>query len=119
MITFGTGPDAAIPISDPVPDPRWFSAPSERANLERALDYMGLRPGRPLLGAPVDSALCVATNDPDAPLVEVALAGASEGAALSVGDEAPDFALPDLDGRWRRLSERRGRPVLLTFFASW
>jgi len=70
-------------------------------------------------GAPVDSALCVATNDPDAPLVEVALAGASEGAALSVGDEAPDFALPDLDGRWRRLSERRGRPVLLTFFASW
>jgi len=35
---------------------------------------------------------------------------------LSVGDEAPDFALPDHTGAVRRLSEFRGRPVVLWFY---
>lgn len=33
--------------------------------------------------------------------------------------EAPAFALPDLAGRVRRLSEFRGRPVLVNFWAVW
>ena len=33
--------------------------------------------------------------------------------------EAPDFALPDLAGRVHRLSEHRGRKVLLVAYASW
>jgi hypothetical protein len=33
--------------------------------------------------------------------------------------EAPDFALPDLAGRVHRLSEHRGRKVLLASWASW
>ena len=33
--------------------------------------------------------------------------------------EAPDFALPDLDGRTRTLSEHRGRKVLVATWASW
>jgi peroxiredoxin len=36
-----------------------------------------------------------------------------------VGEAAPDFALPDLDGRKVTLSEFRGRATVLTFFASW
>jgi hypothetical protein len=32
---------------------------------------------------------------------------------------APDFALPDLDGRMHRLSEHRGTKVLLVVWASW
>lgn len=32
---------------------------------------------------------------------------------------APDFALPDLDGRLHALSEHRGKKVLLVVFASW
>jgi hypothetical protein len=32
---------------------------------------------------------------------------------------APDFALPDLDGRVHRLSEHRGKKVLLVAYASW
>ena len=32
---------------------------------------------------------------------------------------APDFALPDLAGRVRRLSEQRGKKVLLVAYASW
>lgn len=33
--------------------------------------------------------------------------------------EAPDFELPDLDGKRRRLTEFRGKKVLLHAFASW
>lgn len=33
--------------------------------------------------------------------------------------QAPDFALPDLAGRIHRLSELRGRKVLLAAYASW
>jgi hypothetical protein len=32
---------------------------------------------------------------------------------------APDFALPDLEGRPHRLSEHRGKKVLLVAYASW
>jgi hypothetical protein len=33
--------------------------------------------------------------------------------------EAPDFELPDLDGRSHRLSDYRGKKVLLAAWASW
>lgn len=33
--------------------------------------------------------------------------------------EAPDFTLPDLDGRPHSLSEHRGKKVLLAAYASW
>jgi peroxiredoxin Q/BCP len=35
---------------------------------------------------------------------------------LSVGDFAPDFTLPDQDGRERTLSDYRGSPVVLYFY---
>ncbi len=33
--------------------------------------------------------------------------------------EAPDFTLPDLDGRLHSLAQHRGKKVLLVAFASW
>ena len=33
--------------------------------------------------------------------------------------EAPDFELPDLSGRRHRLTEQRGKKVLLIAWASW
>ena len=33
--------------------------------------------------------------------------------------QAPDFALPDLDGRLRTLREHRGKKILLVAWASW
>ncbi len=35
------------------------------------------------------------------------------------GEPAPDFALRDLDGRPARLSDHRGQPVLINFWATW
>jgi hypothetical protein len=44
--------------------------------------------------------------------------GPSAGTGLSSA-EAPDFALPDLDGTMHRLSGYRGQKVLLLAWASW
>jgi len=37
----------------------------------------------------------------------------------TIGEPAPDFTLPNLDGQKVRLSQFRGKVVVLTFFASW
>lgn len=51
MVTFGTNPSMAIPISGRVPDPNTASDP---ASVRKALDYMGLRPGQAMLGHPIN-----------------------------------------------------------------
>ena len=53
-ITFGTNPSMSAPIGGAVPDPGSVTDAADRAALERALRYMGLRPGQRLLGHPVD-----------------------------------------------------------------
>ncbi len=40
----------------------------------------------------------------------------AESTAVQVGQPAPDFTLPDGDGRQWRLSDRRGRVVVLLFY---
>ena len=54
MITFGTNPGMGIPISAPVPAPSQIADPDARAALEKALKYMGLEGGKPLVGHKVD-----------------------------------------------------------------
>jgi 3-isopropylmalate/(R)-2-methylmalate dehydratase large subunit len=53
MITYGTNPGMGIGINGRVPDPAALGEASQRAALEKALGYMGLRPGQPLAGQPV------------------------------------------------------------------
>jgi hypothetical protein len=45
--------------------------------------------------------------------------GAGERARALGSLEAPDFTLPDLEGRLNSLSAQRGRKVLLVTWASW
>jgi 3-isopropylmalate/(R)-2-methylmalate dehydratase large subunit len=54
MITFGTNPGMGVSISDPVPDPASIGDSMERDTLSKALRYMDLAPGKPLLGHPVN-----------------------------------------------------------------
>jgi 3-isopropylmalate/(R)-2-methylmalate dehydratase large subunit len=54
MITYGTNPGMAIPITSPVPDPKENHSNVPSAALEKALDYMDLPPGKPLLGHKID-----------------------------------------------------------------
>jgi 3-isopropylmalate/(R)-2-methylmalate dehydratase large subunit len=54
MITFGTNPGMGIPITAPIPDPSSLTDPLERDSLAKALRYMDIPPGEPLLGHPVN-----------------------------------------------------------------
>jgi len=54
MITFGTNPGMGIPITAAVPNPGDLTDPLERDSLAKALRYMDLAPGEPLLGHPVN-----------------------------------------------------------------
>lgn len=51
MVTFGTNPGMGIPISGRVPDPTGLQ---DLSGLKKALEYMGLKPGQPMLGQPID-----------------------------------------------------------------
>ena len=54
QVTWGTNPAMTANISERVPDPSLAASVAERESYRRALDYMGLRPGVPLEGLPVD-----------------------------------------------------------------
>ena len=54
MITFGTNPGQGMAISAAIPEPASISDAVERETLKKALQYMALEPGKPLLGKPVN-----------------------------------------------------------------
>jgi 3-isopropylmalate/(R)-2-methylmalate dehydratase large subunit len=53
QVTWGTDPSQVVGISGRVPEP-WLGEAGRQASMQRALDYMGLAPGTPLSGLPVD-----------------------------------------------------------------
>ena len=54
MITYGTNPGMGIPIDGTIPDPADLTEETQKQALQKALTYMGLQPGKPLIGQPVD-----------------------------------------------------------------
>jgi 3-isopropylmalate/(R)-2-methylmalate dehydratase large subunit len=54
MITYGTNPEMGIPINQTVPDPQSEPDLTKRSSLEKALNYMDLLPGKPILDHPLD-----------------------------------------------------------------
>ncbi|TGE01633.1 3-isopropylmalate dehydratase large subunit [Methylobacterium nonmethylotrophicum] len=53
-VTWGTSPEHAMAIDAAIPDPGAAPDPERREAWRAALAYMGLEPGRPLAGTPVD-----------------------------------------------------------------
>jgi 3-isopropylmalate/(R)-2-methylmalate dehydratase large subunit len=54
MITYGTNPGMGMGITSTLPDPSRISDPMARESITKALKYMGLEPGKPLLGHPIN-----------------------------------------------------------------
>ena len=54
MVTWGTNPEAVLPITGSVPDPASYADPAQADQVRRMLDYMGLQPGQKLAELPVD-----------------------------------------------------------------
>jgi hypothetical protein len=69
---------------------------------------------------PLDRAeICIASDDPGRPTFDLVVTGGQDGEGRVIGQSAPDFALEDLDGTVHRLSEQRGKPVVLAYFTTW
>jgi len=54
MVTWGTSPEQALPITASVPDPAALADADKRNAAERALAYMDLKPGQPLAEVRID-----------------------------------------------------------------
>lgn len=54
MVTWGTSPEDAVPVTGQVPLPSSVADPSRRARVETALHYMSLSPGQDLAGLAFD-----------------------------------------------------------------
>ena len=54
QITWGTSPEHVVGVDERVPDPAAVGNPDRRRAMEAALEYMGLQPGAPIAGTPVD-----------------------------------------------------------------
>ncbi len=68
-------------------------------------------------GTGMEGSVCVASNDPDESALEFAVEAGVDDPVI--GQDAPDFVLQDLDGNSYQLSEQRGHPVVLAYFATW
>ncbi|MCW5772763.1 MAG: 3-isopropylmalate dehydratase large subunit [Rhodospirillaceae bacterium] len=56
QVSWGTTPAQVLPIEGRIPDPASIGDAAARAGAEQALAYMGLVPGTPLEGIPIDKA---------------------------------------------------------------
>ncbi|WP_297370693.1 3-isopropylmalate dehydratase large subunit [Acidocella sp.] len=54
QVTWGTNPEAVIPITGTVPNPADEADETKRAQMERQLAYMALEAGQPIAGTPID-----------------------------------------------------------------
>ncbi len=58
-------------------------------------------------------------DSPAASSQSITLTAAATGPAPKVGEAAPDFKVQALDGKFYQLSDFRGKPVWINFWASW
>ena len=54
QVTWGTSPGMVVAVTGCVPSPADFATDAEQHAVARALEYMGLTPGTPLAGLPID-----------------------------------------------------------------
>jgi 3-isopropylmalate/(R)-2-methylmalate dehydratase large subunit len=54
QVTWGISPEHVIGVDGRIPDPSAIGDPARRTAVETALEYMGLQPGAPIVGTPVD-----------------------------------------------------------------
>lgn len=117
MITFGTNPGMGIPVNGRVPSLEDANNALQKTALEKALSYMGLQPGQPLLGHPVDVVFigsCTNGRLPDlriaasfligrkvAPGVRVLVVPGSQQVKRQAEAEGLDQVFKDAGAEWR------------------
>src|SRR5206468_8839680 len=85
QVTWGTNPGMVTGVTDRVPDPGSFPNPDDQKATERALHYMGLKAGTPIVDIPVDRVFIGScTNSPLDDLRAAAHPGAGKHVAKNI-----------------------------------
>ena len=117
MITFGTNPGMAIPVTDRVPVPDEVLSSGDREALAKALSYMGIEPGGLLVEQPIDvvfigsctnsrisdmrQAAAVLEGRKVADCVKMLVVPGSEGVRRQAEAEGLDRVFADAGAEWR------------------
>ncbi|MFM6981343.1 MAG: 3-isopropylmalate dehydratase large subunit [Microbacteriaceae bacterium] len=117
FVTWGTNPGQGVSLSDTVPNPADIADPNDRANAERALEYMGLTAGTPMKDIPVDVVFmgsCTNSRIEDlrtfasiikgkklAPGVELLVVPGSARVRIEAEAEGIDKIVEEFGGEWR------------------
>jgi 3-isopropylmalate/(R)-2-methylmalate dehydratase large subunit len=56
LVSWGTSPDQVVAVGERIPDPAEEADVTRRSGMQRALEYMDLRPGMPIQGVRIDRA---------------------------------------------------------------
>jgi 3-isopropylmalate/(R)-2-methylmalate dehydratase large subunit len=117
MVSWGTNPEAVVPITGRVPDPALEPDEGKRVQLARMVEYMGLAVGQPMAGLPIDvvfigsctngriedirAAAAVARGRQVAPGVRAMVVAGSGLVKLQAEAEGLDRILLDAGFEWR------------------
>ncbi len=117
FVTWGTNPGQGVSLSENVPNPADISDANDRANAERALEYMGLTAGTPMKDIPVDVVFmgsCTNSRIEDlrtfasiikgkklAPGVELLVVPGSARVRIEAEAEGIDTIVEEFGGEWR------------------
>jgi 3-isopropylmalate/(R)-2-methylmalate dehydratase large subunit len=117
FVTWGTNPGQGVALSESVPNPADIADPNERANAERALEYMDLVPGTPMKDIHVDQVFmgsCTNSRIEDlrafasvikgkklAAGVKLMVVPGSARVRLEAESEGIDKIVTDFGGEWR------------------
>ena len=110
MVTWGTSPENALPISGLVPDPSGEADAERRDGMRRALDYMGLTPGMRLDEVPVDRVFIGSCTNSR---IEDLRAAAEVAAGRKVADGILAWVVPG-SGLIKRQAEAEGLDRIFT-----
>jgi 3-isopropylmalate/(R)-2-methylmalate dehydratase large subunit len=102
MVTWGTNPEQALPITERVPDPDRESNAERRAELNKALSYMGLQAGMALTDIAVDRVFIGSCTNSRIDDIRTAAAVAKHGRAV-----IPAWVVPGSEGV-KRQAEAEG-----------
>ena len=86
-VTWGTSPEDALAITESVPDPDKEKDDMKRAKIERAISYMGLKPGQKLTDVKIDAVFIGSCTNSRIEDLRAA-AGIAEGRQVAAGIRA-------------------------------
>ena len=113
--TYEPGGPPVDPEPDPLADEPLFRTPFPRPRIGALRNIVATI----AVGA-IIAGLVWYFDRPDAATSQaIPLTASASGPAPRVGREAPDFDVKGLDGQTYRLSDFRGRPVWINFWATW